>query len=969
MAHSAAHPAPAPSMTRLGQAARSSQAAGFALLLSLSGFAGLAVLAGCSGSGGSTGGVTIGGAMALSNCSLGCSSTGCLRTDIATNEIILLQFTDNVDPSSVNTSSIQFRTASGQQPVGEFFVNGNQVEFLPTVLISGQQTFYGFAPGETYTMTIVGGEGQNAVVRSTSGRAFAEQLSCTLVSNQGIIDHNGVAPRASLLQPNASQLLSAPRDTLIQLEFNEIIDSTPFTSGNSPVIFTVRRTREALGGGRECDVGSQPLTLAGSQRLDYQLDTSVLTFTPAAELPPNVCIEINVTNGVVDLSGKPAQPQTFQFLTEEVPLVEVPLAENFDNDQFRDPEASAATWAGGVATFAKIGGDGRHGTFFVELGQDLGIVNGKRTYRINTDNTVIPAEQSVTGSPVAVTDGRFYFDTMVVPSDVRVTFAGNSPPVFTVVGRLQIDGELNVAGQSLTTLPTNVTVPGQLGASGGVFGGSGGQGGDRCTGLGANPNNNGRNGQSARVRGGHGYATTATNTSGKGSQLFPGDGLSTSLVFGGTVVDYTPSAAAGGSGGGLRDAGEDGRVVTNNHPDPGLVNVVSTSATATTITVASANWMVNRYAGRALNVTGGVGAPQANVVVSNTANTITVSTAWTTDPIASTFSVADGPTPRLDAMGPPSVGGAAIQLFPFPPATGSQKSSDHFLVGGAGGGGAGSHACLTIFLAKVWSPGGGGAGGGGAIALRAGDSLTLASTGAVFATGGSAASIAGVTSSSSPAPGGGGSGGSVVLQSGRVASLLGPVDVRGGNGGVWNRSANGSPNQVPHSAAVEIRGGNGSPGFVRCEIPGSPTTALLATMQPAAIADNVGTLTEKDDSVAFRSKFYSTGLLFGPEYARYEIHATVDGVPMVFSDDPAVSTIAAAPGAPIRALWQAANINLLTGLPDEIRPWRTSVRSVGGQTGIASDGLNGFRWRIVQDRTVAQTVTIDRVAVFYRVAE
>ncbi|MCA8963660.1 MAG: Ig-like domain-containing protein [Planctomycetes bacterium] len=864
----------------------------------MSGLAGLTVLAGCGSSGSSTGGATIGGVMALSQCSLGCSSTGCLRTDIATNEIIILQFTDNVDPSTVNSSSIQFRTASGQQPVGEFFVNGNQVEFLPTVLISGQQTFYGFSPGETYTMTIVGGENQNAVVRSTSGKAFAQQLSCTLVSNQGIIDHNGVPPRASLLQPNAGQLLNAPRDTLIRLEFNEIIDSTPFTAGNSPVIFTVRRTREAQGGGRECDVGSQPLTLAGSQRLDYQLDTSILTFTPAAELPPNVCIEVNVTNGVVDLSGKPAQPQTFQFLTEEVPLIEIPLTEEFNNDVFRDPDASASTWAGGVATFAKIGGDGRHGTFFVELGQDLGVVFGKRTYQINTDNTVIPAEQSVTGSPVAVTDGRFYFDTMVVPSDVRITFSGNNPPVFTVVGRLQIDGELNVAGQSLTTLPTNVVAVGQLGGLGGVFGGRGGQGGDKCLGVGSNPNFNGRNGQSARVRGGHAYATSANNTAGKGSQLFPTDGLSTSLIFGGTVVDYSPSAAAGGSGGGLRDVGEDGRVVTNNHPDPVLL------------------------------------VP-----------------------------------PRLDAMGPSSVGGAAMQLFPFPPATGLQKSSDHFMIGGAGGGGAGSHACLTIALARVWSSGGAGGGGGGAIGLRAGDSLTVASTGSVIATGGSAASISGVTSSSSPAPGGGGSGGSVVVQSGRDAAISGLIDVRGGNGGVFNRSANGSPNQVPHSAAVEIRGGNGSPGFVRCEIPGSPTTALLATMQPAAVANNVGTLTETDDAVSFRSKFYSTGLLFGPEYARYEIHATVDGVPTVFSDDPAVSTVAATQGAPLRALWQAANINLLTNLPTETRPWRTSVRSVGGQTGIASDGLNGFRWQIIQDRTIAQVVTIDSVSVFYKVAE
>ncbi len=942
---------------------RSRPAAPLALLLVLAG------LAGCGGGGGSTGGAAIGGELRLLNCSLGCSSTGCLRTDIAQNEFIFLQFTSDIDPSSVNTSSIQLRTAAGELPVGEFYVNGTQVEFVPTLRISGGQTFYGFTPGETYTLTIVGGSGQSAVVRSTSGQPFAETLTCTLIANQGIVDHNGAAPRASLVAPSTAQLQSAPRDTLIRLEFNEIIDAAPFLAGTSPVIFSVRRTREATGGGRECDPSSQPQTLAGSQRLDFQRDTSVLTFTPAAILPPNVCIEVNVTDGVIDLSQRPAQPQTFSFLTEEVPLVEVAITENFDNDAFRDPDASAATWAGGVATFAKIGGDGRHGTFFPELGADLGVINGKRTFQINTDNTIIPASQSSTGSPVAVTDGRFYFDKMVVPGDVRLRFSGNSPPVFTVLGKLEILGEIDVAGQSLTTLPPNTVTVGQQGAPGGVFGGAGGQGGDKCLGTGTNPNFNGRNGQSARLPGGHGYASSATNTAGRGSSLFPADGLNASLIFGGTTVAYTPSAAAGGSGGGLYAIGENGRVVSNNHPDPGLVNVVSTGATSTTITVATANWLVNRYVGRTLSVTAGVGAGQTRVVTANTANTITVSVAWATNPTASTFSIPDAPAPRLDAMGPASNGGSPVQLFPFPPATGSQKSSTHFLVGGSGGGGAGSHACLTIALARVWSPGGGGGGGGGAVGLRAGDSLTLATSGRVFANGGSAASISGVTSSSSPAPGGGGSGGSIVVQTGRAIDLSGVLDVRGGQGGVFNRSANGSPNQVPNSAAVEIRGGNGSTGFVRCETPGSPTTALLANMQPAAVPENVATLVEVDDTVAFRSLFYSTGLLFGPEFVRYEIHATVDGVPMLFSDDPAVSTIPAQPGQALRALWQAASIDLVSGAVSDIRPWRTQVRSAGGQTGIASDGLNGFRFQITQDRTVASTVTIDRVAVFYRVAQ
>ena len=68
-----------------------------------------------------------------------------LRSDIAQNEILILQFSDEVDPATVNPSTIRLRTASGELPVGEFFVNGNQVEFVPTLSISGGQTFFGFA--------------------------------------------------------------------------------------------------------------------------------------------------------------------------------------------------------------------------------------------------------------------------------------------------------------------------------------------------------------------------------------------------------------------------------------------------------------------------------------------------------------------------------------------------------------------------------------------------------------------------------------------------------------------------------------------------------------------------------------------------------------------------------------------------------------------------------------------------------
>ncbi|MCK5943322.1 MAG: hypothetical protein KAI24_15180, partial [Planctomycetes bacterium] len=485
----------------------------------------------CSGGGGTVGSTGFSCAsgdtsrvLCLQQCNLGCSTTGCSRTDIAQNEIIVLFFSEAVDPNSVNSSSIRFRTPTGDEPVGEFLVNDNRVEFVPTLSISGGQTFFGFTSGETYTMTILGGSNQAEVVRSTSGKPFRQTLTCTLQSTNGIVDLNGVPPSATLVSPSGPQLEAAPLDTEIVLEFNELIDATPFLSGSqSPVEFTVRRTRPDGNGGFECDPESQPQTLAGSQALSYDAarGVSILAFTPAQALPGNVCVEISVTNGVADLSGRSAQPQVFSFRTIVVPLSDFEIIESFDDESNLDVDASGGTWSGGVASFAQIGGDGRHGVFSTDLAFDTEqIVDGRRVFQLNTDNTVIPAENTTTGSAATITNGRYFFSTMVVPSDIRLRFVGNSPPVITVAGRLDIQGDIEVNGQSVTDAQISNVQTGQMGGFGGIFGGNGGQGGDRCGGVGPGTGQfNGRPGQDVRLLAGHAYLSARAGTGGRGSEL------------------------------------------------------------------------------------------------------------------------------------------------------------------------------------------------------------------------------------------------------------------------------------------------------------------------------------------------------------------------------------------------------------------------------------------------------------------
>ena len=869
------------------------------LVFALTGF-------GCGGGGSGTGSTGFScnngdasGVLCLQQCNLGCSSTGCARTDIAQNEVIIMFFSEAVDPNSVNTSSIRFRTPTGDEPVGEFLVNGNRVEFVPTLSISGGQTFFGFTSGETYTMTIVGGREQAEVVRSTSGKPFDETVICTLQSNLGIVDLNGVPPSAALVSP--TNLQAAPLNSEIVLEFNELIDATPFLSGTqSPVEFSIRGTIDDGNGGFVCDPASQAQSLAGSQSLSFDAarGVSILAFTPAQTLPGNVCIEISVTNGVTDLSGRSAEPQVFSFQTVVVPLSDFEIEENFNDEAKLDVDASAGTWSGGVAEFAQIGGDGRHGPFSIDFATDTQqIVGGRRLFTLDTGNTLIPARNGTSSASQTITDGRYFFSSLVVPADVRLRFIGTLPPIVSVAGRIDILGDIEVNGQSVTSSQFPTTPLGQPGAVGGIYGGTGGQGGDRCQGVGSGVGQfNGRDGDDVNVAAAHGYFASRAGTGGKGSDLYPASGLNADQQFGTNPpvgLAYSLSACAGGAGGGLYTAGQPGQ---------------------------------------GINVFSG------------------------TNPLSNAQSF----------FGPPSVPGNAFPLFPFPPASGIQNSSEHFLVGGSGGGGSASNCTLSLSLARTWASGAGGGGGGGAMALRAGRELRLAPTGRLLAKGGNAFDYVGTSAGGQVAPAGGGSGGSIVLQAGGVTDLLGSIDVSGGAGGFFRRQ--GGNGLGPNNGIVEVTGGDGGAGFVRFEKPTTPDLGELGGMSPVATADNVGPLLESDDVVSMRSLYYSSNLIFAPQWARYELEAVVDGVPMTFSDDPSVSSMAAIQGAPIRILFQAADLDVVTGevLNTQPREWRTQVRNTLTVPGLNTDQLNGYRFMLFIDRQLASTVTVEKLTVVYR---
>ena len=140
-------------------------------------------------------------AFCLTTCNLGCSQAGCTINAIAQNQAIFLQFSQDVNPASVNSGSVSIRTSTGEQPQGRLIVNGPIVQFVPDVLISGSQTFFGFKPNETYGLFLPSGNAVN-VLQSTRSDRLAGSISCSLRVTRGIIDLNGACPQATLITPS-----------------------------------------------------------------------------------------------------------------------------------------------------------------------------------------------------------------------------------------------------------------------------------------------------------------------------------------------------------------------------------------------------------------------------------------------------------------------------------------------------------------------------------------------------------------------------------------------------------------------------------------------------------------------------------------------------------------------------------------------------------------------------------------------
>ena len=74
------------------------------------------------------------------------------------------------------------------------------------------------------------------------------------------------------------------------------------------------------------------------------------------------------------------------------------------------------------------------------------------------------------------------------------------------------------------------------------------------------------------------------------------------------------------------------------------------------------------------------------------------------------------------------------------------------------------------------------------------------------------------------------------------------------------------------------------------------------------------------------------------------------------------------PNGPGYVVFQAARLDDSTGLPEpgSIGPWRRYVGMASGQPEtLTLDNGDGFRFQIIFNRAIAQSVAVTRVSVFY----
>ncbi len=514
---------------------------------------------GCSGGSGPTSGsfgaACLGvGELCIVRCNLGCSTTtGCSVNEIAVNQPIRFEFSQPIDPKSVTTASFSLRSSRGVEPRGDFVVQGSMVLFTPSVETRNGQNFFGFDRDEVYTLELQGGDQATSPIRSVRGDILPNPLRCQLTANRGVVDLDGKIPSGKLVVPAASS--GVAEDTLVVLEFSEVINTATFIGGGTGggIFYKVALTDPVSG---QCSRRVFPLPGVVSLNVDQVNNRTRVIFRPSLLLPSDACILVNITPQIVDLSGKAAKPVTFEFRVRKRPVLDQFVEEKFVSSAKRDKALTGAAWGRGKLVAGRLGGSGVLGDFAATAGMDINQKDaaGRDIYVWDTDKQLIPGTRTRSGKDITVTNGVFEFGRFVLGAKERMRIVGTQPMHIVVGGEARIDGVIEVV---VPKPPKKGLDPlrGVPGGKGGPGGAAGGQGGDQPKAKGGSVT--GRNGGDVVVPQGHPRAAQAAGTGGRGSVANPKSGKDVDVrwikSFGAKI--FVRMTASGGGGGSLWDTG------------------------------------------------------------------------------------------------------------------------------------------------------------------------------------------------------------------------------------------------------------------------------------------------------------------------------------------------------------------------------------------------------------------------------
>lgn len=386
--------------------------------------------------------VTRAGEFQIALCSLGCQGGTCAVNQIATNQDIVITFNDDVDPATVSFTTIQVvEVSNGSTPPGEFLVNGRKVTFRPALIETAAGILFGFQEDAIYQIKVFASPESN-VIRSVIGRPNLTPITCS-VQTSGIIDLAPGRPKVSF-SPNSSQP-PVRSDFDIIMVFNDLMQKAQLVdpeTGESPSVNVVV-VDDTPGSAVE-------ITIPGSFTTDFNQNAllTTLTFSPLAPFPGGKGglrrLRLDFSSQIADLAGNFLSNPGSNFIPlPDATSTSGTFVESFADSAMLDASASTAgLWNGAPGTLIS-GYDAVSGLHQGGGSGILGSFAPTEDFEFDTDSQTL---LTVTGESVAITGGVFMFERIAIPAGVRVSAFGSNPLRLYCRGECVIEGSLDLSG-------------------------------------------------------------------------------------------------------------------------------------------------------------------------------------------------------------------------------------------------------------------------------------------------------------------------------------------------------------------------------------------------------------------------------------------------------------------------------------------------------------------------------------------